>query len=392
MRALARLLAAATLARGADSAAAVVVLLESVARYGSPAPGALALAALMVPHVVAGPFAGILTDRAARPRLVHAGFVAVFGLCLGAVALLLGRVPLAAVLVLAAAAGCCGPMILGGLSSRLDDVTPEARRAQARGLDAATYNVADIAGPATGAALAAALGVSVAAVVLASACLCAALILLTVRSADEHGRERVDHVRIMDDLRAGLRTVLSSRPLRSVTGATCVASFGTGALTPAAVLLGIRAHHPAGGGLLVAAFGAGALVGSLLIARFPVRRWPAHRVAVACLVGCGTALGAVAVAPGWWPLTMGLFLVAGFFDGPLLASVLRVRAAESPARLRTQVFTLGTGLKLSAAALGAAAFTVVAGFNAALVVGLVAATQLVAALAGVALLTTRRGR
>lgn len=75
---LGRLLAAATLARGADASSGVVIILTSVERYHSPAPGAVALAALLIPHVVAGPFAGIVTDRAFRPRLVHAGFVAVF--------------------------------------------------------------------------------------------------------------------------------------------------------------------------------------------------------------------------------------------------------------------------------------------------------------------------
>ena|SRR5690349_8710765 len=125
---LPRLLTAATLARTADASAGVVIILTSIERYGSPAPGAIALAALLIPHVVAGPFAGIITDRARRPRLVHAAFVAVFALFLGAVPLLLGRLPLPAVVLLAVIAGTCGPMIFGGLSSRVDDVTPPDRR------------------------------------------------------------------------------------------------------------------------------------------------------------------------------------------------------------------------------------------------------------------------
>jgi MFS family permease len=387
MGGLLRLLVAATLARAADAAAAVVIVLAAVERLGGPAQGALALAALMIPHVVAGPLVGMLTDRARRPRLVHAGFVAVFGLSLGAVPLLLGRAPLPAVLVLAALAGCCGPMILGGLSSRVDDVTPPARRPHARGLDAATYNVAEILGPAAGALVSTALGADVAASVLAAAGLGAAAVLFSVGGAHRsHDRDS----RLVDDLRAGLRRVVASPPLRAVTAATCLASFGIGALTPVAVLLGIREGHPAGGGLLITVFGAGALAGSLLVARYPVRRWPAHRAVLACLVGCGLALGAVAALPGWWPLTMGLFALAGLFDGPLLAAVLQVRSAESPPHLRTQVFTLGAGLKVSAAALGAAAFTLVVGAPVALVVGLLAATQLLAALLGVLLTQTAR--
>src|SRR6185437_8343531 len=153
-------------------------ILTSIERYGSPAPGAIALAALLIPHVVAGPFAGIITDRARRPRLVHAAFVAVFALFLGAVPLLLGRLPLPAVVLLAVIAGTCGPMIFGGLSSRVDDVTPPDRRPHARGLDAATYNIAEIAGPAAGAWITASLGSLFASFVLAGAALTAAAVLV----------------------------------------------------------------------------------------------------------------------------------------------------------------------------------------------------------------------
>ena len=199
---------------------------------------------------------------------------------------------------------------------------------------------------------------------------------------------------VVQDLRAGLRTVLARPALRSVTAATCLAAFGAGALTPTAVLLGVRAGHAAAGALLITAFGAGALAGSLLVARYPVRRWPAYRVALACLVGTGLALAVqavmVAVTPPNWALGIALFAAAGAFDGPLLASLLEVRSAESPAHLRTQVFTLGAGLKVSAASLGSAAFALVVGLPAAMIVGLIAAVHGIAALVGVLLLGRRR--
>ncbi|MEV0392430.1 MFS transporter [Polymorphospora rubra] len=382
MNALGRLLVAAALARGADAAAAVVIVLASVQSSGSPAQGAIVLAALLVPHVVAGPLAGVVTDRAARPRVVHALFVAVFGVCVGAVPLLLGRAPLAVILLLAAVAGCCGPMILGGLSSRLDDVTPTARRPHARGLDAATYNVAQIAGPAAGATVTGLFGAATAAVMLAVTAWCAAAILLTVGGTPTAGP---GGARFVHTLRAGLACVVTRPVLRATTAASVLAEFGLGALTPAAVLVGIDSGHATGGGYLVTAFGAGALVGSLSVARFPVRRWPPFTVALVCIGGTGAALAAVAVGPSWWPLTVGLFAVAGVFDGPLLTSLLQIRATEAPAHLRTQVFTISTGLKTSTAALGATAFAVVASSGAAVGVGLIAAAHLVAVVVGLAL-------
>ncbi|MFF5225721.1 MFS transporter [Dactylosporangium sp. NPDC000521] len=434
---LARLLTAAVLARTAEAGATVVLLLASVQRFGGPATGASVLAALLVPHVVAGPVVGLVTDRARRPRLVHAGFAAVFGLALGGVLLLTGVAPLPVVLALAVVAGTCGPMIFGGLSSRVDDVVPAARRPHARGLDAATYNVAEIAGPAAGALLVAVFGVPVAAVTLSAACLLAAATLLTVAPAATEatastpgpesaapipafsapaaavpvsgpsvpgapegagaglrgaGPDSVGSGERKPGLRDGLAAMVRSRPLLAVTAATAVASYAAGMITPVAVVLGVAAGRPAGGGLLVTALGVGALCGSLLVARFPLRV-PAHRVVLACLVGVGAALAgaaAVVVAGAPWAVLVGVFAVTGVIDGPLLSSVLEVRSREAPPGTRTQVFTLGAGIKLTAASVGAATFTLLAGASPAVLVGVLAAGHVAAAVLGVVLLRTGR--
>lgn len=372
--------------------------------------------------------------------------------------LLTGVAPLPLVVVLALVAGGCGPMIFGGLSSRLDDVVPPARRPHARGLDAATYNVAEIAGPAAGALLVAAFGVPVAAAVLSGACLLAAAALLTVADTpapvaaaatpaatpaatavtaagpvaapapvfaaggDAAGRaapsdaavavvpggpaeqseqserperpersersERPARVGVRD----GLAAIVRSRPLLAVTAATAVAAYGAGMIAPVAVVLGVATGRPAGGGLLVTALGVGALCGSLLVARFPVRL-PPHLVAVACLVGVGAAFAGLAgavLAAVPWPVLVGVFAVAGVLDGPLLSSVLQVRSQEAPPGTRTQVFTLGAGIKLTAASVGAATFTLVAGAPPAALVGVLAASHLLAAALGGVLLRARR--
>nr|BFE58648.1 hypothetical protein GCM10020063_031740 [Dactylosporangium thailandense] len=570
----ARLLIAAALARTADAGAGVVIVLASVSRFGGPAQGSLILAVLLVPHLLAGPLVGLVTDRARHPGLVHAGFVAGFGAAVGGILSLIGHVPQLVVLVLAFVAGCCGSMVFGGLSSRLDDVVAPENRARVRGLDAATYNVADIFGPAAGAALAVSVGVPVAAVVITAGCLCAAVLLLTVRAlpvaaggaepgrsvepavtavalvdpsgagaasmasmavapagvvgdmavggagagdgedrarqgahggvdvpaagaggwvevpaagrggggeapaagaggwvevpaakrggggeqpaaggggggkvpaadggggiglAAAAGGSRVDasvapvrgvdartagvgggvevaaaegvpaagaagggEVRaaggdveargsFVEDLRAGFRAIVVSPPLLAVTAATCVATFGHGMMASIAVLLGVEHGHPAGGGLLVTAIGVGALAGSLLMARWPLGVAP-HRVVFVCLVVTGVGLAAVPLVPGWAGV-VALFAVVGLFDGPLFTSVLQVRSNEAPARVRTQVFTLGSGVKLTAAAIGAAVFAGLSGWPLwVLVVGL-GGTQLVAAALGVVLLAWRR--
>ncbi|WP_432824306.1 MFS transporter [Dactylosporangium sp. CA-092794] len=425
----------------------MVIVLASVRHFGGPAQGSLALAVLLVPHVVAGPFVGVLTDRARHPRLVHTCFVAGFGLALGGLLLLLGRVPQPVVLGLALIAGCCGPMVFGGLSSRLDDVVAVGSRRRYRGLDAATYNVADIAGPAAGAALVVSAGVPVAAVVLTAVCLGAAALLLSVRpaaagmsagggvaagvggsggdaagvrtgsgnapgvsdgsgvaagvsagsgdaagvSAGGGAAEGAPRRRMWHDLRDGLRVIVVSRPLRSVTVASCVSMLGHGMMPSVAVLLGAGHGHPGGGGVLLTAVGAGALTGSLAVARRPVNL-PAHLLVLVCLVATG-AVFCVVPFVGSWPVLVGLFAVTGLFDGPLLASVLQVRSAEAPPNARTQVFTLGAGVKLTAASVGAAVVASVAAWPVGVLVAAVGGLQLLAAGAGGVLLLGRaRGR
>jgi hypothetical protein len=86
---------------------------------------------------------------------------------------------------------------------------------------------------------------------------------------------------------------------------------------------------------------------------------------------------------------IGLFAAAGCGTGPLLNALLTTRHREAPPDAHTQVFTLGAGMKSTAAAVGAAVSGMLAGWaGAALVLG-VAVCQLVGAAAGTLIL---RGR
>ncbi|MFD9247417.1 MFS transporter, partial [Streptomyces sp. NPDC059556] len=157
---------------------------------------------------------------------------------------------------------------------------------------------------------------------------------------------------VRGDLLAGLVAVRDSRELRAITAATCLAFLGLGALTTTAVRLADSQGRPGAGGWLMTAFAAGALAGSLALARLRPATAP-QRLAVTGLAGTGLALAAAALAPG--PLVRATaFAAAGVFDGLLLTATLRLRADHAPPHRRTQVFTIGAGLKISAAALGAA--------------------------------------
>ncbi|MFW6691954.1 hypothetical protein [Streptomyces sp. MAR4 CNX-425] len=158
--------------------------------------------------------------------------------------------------------------------------------------------------------------------------------------------------RLRRELLGGMRVLWRVPALRRITGATSLAFVGVGGLAPAAVLLADERGYPGGGGVLLTVLAAGALAGALGAARRPPGLSDA-RLAAACLVGTGAALlGAAAAGP--YPLCVALFGVAGLCDGPLLAATLRIRADHAPPAVRTQVFTLGAGLKTTAGAGGAA--------------------------------------
>src|SRR3954466_9752370 len=304
--ALPRYLLAAPLARGADGGAAVglVLLATSPAtglRHGAAAGGLLA-AALTAPHLL-GPLVARQLDRARDGRGVLATACVAYGFALGGAALLLGRVPLAFVAAGVVVTGLCGPLLTGGLSSRLAGIARDDGRAG--GWGAVTYGLAGTLGPAVVAALAAARTPLAAVLALAGASGAAAggpptppparggasaaaagVTLALPRSPGAAAREGEAMT-----VRAALRLIAVSGPLRRVAVATAPPPASFGALSVIAVLLGEELGGRSGAGAsLVAAFGLGNLAGSGLVTAFPLRGEP-ERLATWFVVAMAAALG-----------------------------------------------------------------------------------------------------
>ncbi|MGY1438639.1 MFS transporter [Streptomyces reniochalinae] len=386
-------LATAFLARLADEGVAVALALLALERTGSPALGAYVLTAWLAPHAVAAPVAGALAERARRPRLFHGGALAVFGAAIAVLGLTVGRAPVWLPVAAAVLGGCAGPVVTGGLSSLLVSLVPEGRAlSRAYALDAASYNAAAVTAPAAVSTTVAVSSAGPGTAVLVASAGCATLLAATTlprpaRSpgADAGPARPAGALRVR--LTAGVRACWSVPPLRALTVATCVAFLGIGGLPVAAVLLAGDAGNAAdsgtsgqaggGGGVLMTAFAVGGLVGSLGLARW--RRAPeAGRLALGSLCATALALAGAALAPAF-PLTVALFALAGLGDGPLLTATLRLRAEHAPDGARTQVFTLGAGLKLTSAAAGSALVGLLAHLPPATLVLGVAASQLAAA-------------
>lgn len=383
-----RYLAAALAARFASEGMSLAVVLLALERTGSAAHGAFVLTAWLAPHVLAAPLAGAAAARTRRPRLFHVGALAGLTCAVATLSVLLGRAPTPLVLAVALLGGSCGPMVTGGMSSLVAGLVPAgAGRDRAYAWDASTYNAAAVTAPAV-VGLAAALGSAapaMAALALAGA-LAAALAATLPYGTPPPGPAAKPGAESGTDpgagpepsppgppagLGAGLAALWRIRELRAITSATTLAFVGIGTLTTTSVLLASRLGSPGAGGVLMTAFAVGALAGSLTLGR--ITTVEPGRLARRAMAGTGAALAAAAFSPS---VTVGavLFAAAGVCDGPLLTATLRIRSEYAPDAVRTQVFTLGAGLKLTAASVGAA------------LVGFAAAAPPQALLAGISVL------
>jgi MFS family permease len=376
---LARYTVAASLGRLADEGARVALLLHVLVVGRGAAFGGLLVAALMVPHVLVAPAVGALADRVRhRRRLYVAGFCGYAGSLLGA-AVTVGPAP-AAAFVLAAAAGCCAPLLIGGLTSLLGELAAD-RLQRAFGLDVTSYSVAGIAGPALAAVIAGWTAPLWSVVALAGSGVAAAALVATLPI---HARERQPHQQ-----RGGaVRAIVNRPPLAAVTAAATLAAFGQGSLPIVAALIAADQHDPPLTGFALSAMAVGSLVSSMAYARRPVTRWRPEHLALIGYTLVALPFALVPLVHGRWA-TLVLFAAAGMLSGPALALVMVVRDRESPAAVRTQVFTIAAGLKVTAAAAGVALAGLLTGPGAAVLLLAVAACQLVSGGTGAFLLKKR---
>ena len=361
--------------RAGDEMTGPALLLAGFAVTGRPAAGSELLAALTIAAAVGGPLFGVLLDRSPRPDRVLALTLAAYALGVIAVAAALGRLPLPLVAAIALAAGLFNPAVAGGWTSQLPRVVTGPALSRGFALDAMTYSVASLAGPALAALVAAGLGARPAVIIAA------ALVVLAVPSARSlsryppappatvppSGARRPAALRpgLPRQVAAGFAAIAASRPLLRATVTSVVSYAGIGMLLVSCPVLGAqRLGGAARGALLISAIAAASLAANSVLARRHRRpdwqrrhRRPDHRgqpdarVLASTLV-IGVSMAAAAAAPGW--LTMAAVALGGAGEGPQLTALFAVRHRESPEHMRGQIFTTAASLKIGGLAAGAA--------------------------------------
>jgi MFS family permease len=366
-RGLWKYLGGTAVSRAGDEMTGPALLLAGFAVTGSPAAGSALLAALTIAAAVGGPLFGVLLDRSPRPDRVLALTLAAYAVGVIAIAASVGRLPVPFVVLIALAAGLFNPAVAGGWTSQLPRIVTGPALSRGFALDAMTYSVASLAGPALAALVAAGLGGRTAVIVAA------ALVALAVPSARSLSRyppapsAATPHRQAAPrpgphrQVAAGFAAIATRRPLLRATVTSVVSYAGIGMLLVSCPVLGAqRLGGPARGALLISAMAAASLVANWVLARRhrrpdqhrrPPRGQPDARVLASTLV-IGASMAAAAVAPGW--LTMAAVALGGAGEGPQLTALFAVRHRESPEHMRGQIFTTAASLKIGGLAAGAA--------------------------------------
>jgi len=374
--------------RTADDGGRVALILLALDRIDHEGATGLLVACLMVPHIVAAPLVGALTDWSRRPALVIGGLALGFSASLALTASTLGHVPLSVSVLMLLLGGSCGPALIGGLSSQLSRLAKPESLPRVFGVDAMTYNIAGVAGPALAGLTASLVNSTAACLLMAGVCAAGAVPAgaLPVR------RERAAAgATARPSLTAGARAIVADKTLATVILASAVGQLGPGAI-PVVVALAAKAHHHASAsGLMLSAVAVGGLLGSLLwTARpAPTPRAPTVVMLAMCATGLPVLVGVVTTS---LPVLTAALAVSGFFLGPLIGALFTARNALAPSDVRAQVFTIGAGLKITAAATGTAAIGLLAGAPLAVQFLVVGLNPIVTGLIGLAVLAALANR
>jgi MFS family permease len=399
-RGLRRYLAGAAIARAGDEMSGPALLLLGFAVTGRPETGSGLLASLTIAGAAGGPLFGALLDRSRRPDRLLAWTLVAYALGIVAVQAAAGRLSMPTLAAIALLAGLFNPAVTGGWTAQLPRVVTGRELDRGSALDALTFSVASLAGPALAAGVAA--GIGARAAVLTAA----ALIVLAVPSACSLSRYRPSgvmgagqrRVALRRQMAAGFAVIAARRPLLRATVTSVVSYAGIGMLLVCCPLLGAqRLGDPARGALLISAIAVASLTANAILARrpgAPRRRRPGYPrpdtwVFASTLV-IGVSMAAAALVPGW--LTLAAVALVGAGEGPQLTALFAVRHRETPADLRGQVYTTAASLKIAGLAAGAALAGPLAGWSVTACLLIAAGTELGAAAAYLTAGFTRPGR
>ncbi|MFI6480461.1 MFS transporter [Nonomuraea sp. NPDC050663] len=385
---LGRYMAGAVAARTGNEMAGPALLVLGLAVTDSAVVASSLLSGLTISAAVGGPLLGVLLDRARRPGLLLAASIGGYAAGLALIIAGVGRAPHVLLVALAVLAGLLGPALAGGWTAQLPLVSPPERLPRSNALDAMTYNVAGLAGPAVVGVItmaAGALAAALASVALVLASTGAAWMLprkdtkqskdtkhtkdpesaedpesardpeaIDAEVADAGAADRADAAQprsLRAELTAGFAAIARKGSLRRATVTSMITMVGVAMLVVAAPLLGEELTGEVGyGAMLLAVVAVAGLAANAVLARIT---FDPDRMLLGSTLVIALSLALAAAADSYWVAVVAA-VVAGVGEGPQLTALFAVRHREAPGRLRSQIFTTGASLKITSFAIGSA--------------------------------------
>jgi MFS family permease len=205
----------ATLTRLADEMFSVGAVLLILERTGSAALAGATIAAITLPSVVTGPVLGAWLDRSGARRRVMMLDQVLAATTLVAIVVLAGHAPSWTIPVVALGAGMTWPLSFGGFTSLIPVIVPDRLLPRANALEATSFNVAVIGGPALAGTISALAGPATSLLVEAALTVGAIGLIAMIPSVDVGAAGT--HRTLGEIVNAGLRHLAATPPLRAVT-------------------------------------------------------------------------------------------------------------------------------------------------------------------------------
>ena len=346
-----RLFAAATTARLAAEMWPVAAVLLVLDRTGSAGLAGATVAAITFPSLLSGPLLGAVLDRSPHPERWLAADQAVSAASLLLLSASVGSAPDWLLPLLALPAGLTFPLSTGGFTSLLPAIAGRELLLRANTLEATSFHLGIVAGPAL-AGTVAALASPVAAVLAQAGLKLVALVLAL--GLPRARRAAAGAAGLATRVAAGLRHLVHTTPLLAVTVAGGLSLAGRGLLTVAFPLFAVERLGEAESfaGFLWAAFAVGSIAGALGLAHLQ-GRWRHERLALVSIAASGTLMALWPIA-GSAVAALALVALAGLAYGPGFAAQFGVRQEWAPEELQAQVLTTAASLKPALFAVGAA--------------------------------------
>ena len=312
-------------------------------RTGSALQSGLVWAAIALPGIFIGPFAGVYVDRLDRRRIMLYGNIAQ---AIAATVLLIGGeafgvwLAMAVLLVQASLYSVYSP----AESALLPTVVDEEHLVTANALNSLNDNIARIAGPLIGAVLYAWFGIRGIALANMTSFLGSALLVsmvsLAVASRSQSGGDVAATESIWRSMRTGASVVWHSYVLRSLFVIELFIVLADGPLTAmlAPFVRQTLDRSNTEFGTLLSVRGVAGVLGGVLIAHI-ARRFRDDRMMGVCLLVIGVGVAAIAIIQNY-PLTLLIMVLGGPAIVGMNTTFITMLQRNSEDRVRGRIFAL----------------------------------------------------